>query len=336
MKCVVTDYVEPELDYETAEYAAAGITFAHFQMKKATSAELIQVSSDADVLIVDQATISADVLRGAARCALVIRHGDGYDNVDLSAATDLGIAVANKPGFWSREVAEQALVLGLTMFRRLPEQQRVAAGRGDLGGGTWRLKDVFPIMRIGEATLGIVGFGRIGSTLCSIAQGVYRSVVVYDPYVDPASVERCGGVPASWTQLLAESDVVSLHVPLTDQTRGIMNDRAFAAMKRSPVVVNTARGPVVETEALVRALERGLVRAAALDTTDPEPLQPDHALYASPRVIVTPHLGWYSEQAMDSMRRSIVRDVINLRAGILPDSVVNRSVLDSPALRAAR
>ena len=112
--------------------------------------------------------------------------------------------------------------------------------------------------------------------------------------------------------------------------------RRFAAMKRRPIIVNTARGPVVETAALLRALETGRVRAAALDTTDPEPLPSDHPLYASPRVIVTPHLGWYSEQAMDSMRRSIVQDVLNLRDGVLPGSVVNRSVLDSPNLRAVR
>ena len=130
--------------------------------------------------------------------------------------------MANKPGFWSREVAEQALVLGLTMFRRIPEQLRVAAGRSDPGDGTWNLKDAFPIMRIGEATLGIVGFGRIGSTLCSIAQGVYKSVMVYDPYVDRTVVERQGGIPVSWSRLLEEADVVSLHVPLNGETRGIM------------------------------------------------------------------------------------------------------------------
>lgn len=335
MHVVVTDYVEPDMEFEERELRKVGITFRSHQLREAEEYDLEAAVVGAHVIVVDQSRISERVLEAANQCKLVIRHGDGYDNVDLSAATRLGIAVANKPGFWSVEVAEHALTLALTMCRGIPIQSARAFERSRSTNRKVDLSSLPVVRRIAGSVIGVIGFGKIGSRLARMACGLFDSVLVYDPYVSKTEIERIGAQSVGLSQLFAESDIISVHVPLNDETSGILGKDAFYQMKRRPIIVNAARGGVVDTDALAFALDNNLVSGAALDTTDPEPLPADHPLSSRENTLITPHLGWYSHQAMEAMRQSIVSDIVGFANGQVPGSIVNSDVLAAPQCRLA-
>jgi len=258
---------------------------------------------------------------------LIIRHGDGYDNVDVAAATGAGVAVANKPGFWSLEAAEHAMVLTLAVASRLHVQQDVAARTGQPADTPWDLARVYPIPRLRGRTVGVMGYGRTGSHYARLMYGLGCSVIVHDRSTPGSVIREAGFRPVSFDALVRESDVLSLHVPATTATAGLFDARMLRRMKNDSILINTARGSIVVTEDLTAALRSGHIRGAGLDVTDPEPLPRDHRLLRMPQVVVTPHLGWYSEEAMWAMRRSILDDVLNFSRGILPRSIVNPEVL---------
>ena len=321
------------MELEKREYAAAGIEFRSYHLRRAGTEQLIETLADADVLVVDQSRITGEVLEGLPNCKLVIRHGDGYDNLDLEGATRLGIACANEPGFWSREVAEQAFAMALSVAFRLPVQQEVARTARTGADAGWDLKRAMPFQSLGSQKVGIIGCGKIGAQAVALFRTVSAGVLVFDPYIDQAEIRRLGAEPVDLDTLLENSDIISLHIPATKDTTGLFNAKRFARMKRGAVLVNTARGQIVETEAAADALESGHIGGLALDTTSPEPLDAAHRLFSLPNVIVTPHMGWYSETALTAMREQIIRDVKGVALGKLPASVVNPEVLDSPLLR---
>lgn len=327
IRCRVTDFVEPDLNWEAESYESTGVDFKAFQLRNADAAQLVRELSDAQVLVVDQAKITRAVLEGLPEVKLIIRHGDGYDNVDVAAATELGIAVANKPGFWSEEVADQALVLALAAVRKIGVQRIIAARTGQTADSLWNLKAAFPLARLRALTVGVIGFGKIGRHFAAKTAALGMKVVVHDAMIEARVIQEAGYSAVSFEELLAVSDIVSPHVPATPQTTGLFTAQTLAMMKPTAILVNSSRGAVVVTDDLVAALRNGVIAGAALDATSPEPLPQDHPLLSMPNVIVTPHLGWYSEDAMWEMRRSIVEDVIALGSGKLPVSVVNPDVL---------
>jgi D-3-phosphoglycerate dehydrogenase / 2-oxoglutarate reductase len=331
VNCVVTDYVEPDLEWEAEQYHGNAVDFLALQLRNAPARKIVETVRNASVLVVDQARITREVIEGLPQCKLIIRHGDGYDNLDLEAATRAGIVCANKPGFWSQEVAEQAFALALSLLLRIPSQQSIAATGGSDAG--WDLSLAKPQRRLSGLTAGIVGFGKIGRRAAPLFRAVFSKVLVVDPFVAQTEISSAGFTPVELEELLATSDIVSVHVPATPETVRMICGSSIAAMKPGAALVNTSRGPIVETNALVSALQSGALGGAALDVTDPEPLPPNHPLMGMPNVIVTPHMCWYSEDAMWAMRRSIVEDVLNFRSGRLPTSVVNPAVLKSPVLR---
>ena len=332
-KCIVTDYVEPDLNWEAGQYQEAGIKFEALQLRKAEPSEIASRVSDADVLVVDQARITEEVMMAMKKCQLIIRHGDGYDNLDLKSASAQGIVCVNKPGFWSREVAELAFCLALALCLKLPEQQRVAASPRPGPEGGWNLSPAMPQRSVSGMTVGVMGFGKIGRHAARFFGGVCSQVLVHDPFVDREMIERTGATAVSMDELLSQSDILTIHVPATAETTGFFDHARIARMKAGAMLVNTARGPIVRADALVAALESGHLSGAALDVTDPEPLPGGHPLFSLPNVIVTPHLGWYSEDALWNMRRSIVEDVIAAANGKLPSTVINPAVLQASNLR---
>jgi D-3-phosphoglycerate dehydrogenase len=324
----MTDYMEPDLDWEREQYRKAGIDFQPYQLWGKGEQAVAETLADTEVLIVNEAPVTRTVLEGMPNCRLVIRHGNGYDNIDTDAATDLGIVVANQPGIWTEEVADQALGFLYYLLLKLPVQIDVAAKVRDGHEEPWRLDRVYPVRRVTENTVGVIGFGRIGKAFVRRVRSLGFPVLVNDPYVDPKTVRELSGTdPAARDEVLARSDAVSLHVPATAETKGMIDAAALETMKPTAVLINTARGAVVITDALVAALESGSIAAAAVDVTDPEPLPSNHRLYELPNAVVTPHLAWYSEDALWQMRRSIVDNVIAFSHGKLPDSVVNPEVL---------
>jgi len=328
--CVTTDYVEPNLEWERREYETANIVYRTNQLRNAGAAELVAAARDADALVVDQARISREVMAGLSRCRLILRHGDGYDNLDIEAATEAGIVCANEPGFWSNEVAEQALALALSLALKLPIQQTVAR-EGSIRG--WSCERIMPCWTLGSRTVGIIGFGKTGALACKLFSPLVLRVLVNDPSAGENLIKKAGGTPAGFDETLRASDIVSIHIPATPNTIGLFNSALIGKMKRGAILVNVSRGNIVDTEALYKALLHGQLSGAGLDVTSPEPLLRDHPLFSVPNVIITPHMGWYSEEALWNMRRQIVADVRAMRDGKLPLSVVNPEVLKSNRLR---
>lgn len=327
IRCRTTDYVELDMEWEQKRYAEAGVDYRALQLRFASEEEVIANVSDAHMIISDQVVISKAVIDATPELRLVIRHGEGYDNVDLPAATARGVAVANKPAFWSEEVADHALTLILAGRSKLALQQRIARREGLTATQNWRIADAFPIPRIKGLTLGIVGFGKIGRFLAGKARALGMKILVHDPFLTELDPALGDTVPLD--ELLENADANSLHVPATPDTEGLLDATAFRKMKATATVVNCSRGAVIVTDDLVDALQRGTIAAACLDATSPEPLPQDHPLLSLPQAIVTPHLGWYSDEALWNMRRSIVDDVLALAEGRYPGSVVNPEVISS-------
>lgn len=331
--CVVTDHVEPDLEWEEGRFKSGGADYRHYQMRLGSAEQILEKASEADVLIVDQAKITAEVIRGLPRCSLIIRHGDGYDNLDLNAATEAGIICINEPGFWSREVAEQAFVLGLSLALKIPIQESVArSARTDSAVG-WNLQKAMDYSRLQSLTVGILGYGKIGAMAAGLYAGVVDRVLVNDPYIESKQIESADGIPVSLDRLIVESDIISLHIPATEMTVGLVDRRFIGKMKRGSILVNTSRGAIVDTDSVLAALKSGQLGGAGLDSTDPEPLPKDHPLFDMDNVIITPHMGWYSQDALKAIRKQIAVDALGAADGKVPESVVNPEVLKSDNLR---
>jgi|GEM_PF-88757 len=331
--CVTTDHVEANLLWEEEQYRDTGVDYRHYQLRFAAAREILEVAKDAHVLVVDQAKITPEVIAGLSACQLIIRHGDGYDNLNLEAATEAGIVCVNEPGFWSKEVALQAFALGLSLLLKIPVQQSIAASYVPDSNVGWNLAAAMPHKNPGNLVAGIIGFGKIGTHAVSLFGSVMKEVLVRDSHADPSEVESRGARLVSLDELLSQSDIISLHVPAKASTTGMFNRQRIASMKRGAVLVNTSRGSIVDSDALLAALVSGHLAGAALDSTVPEPLPGNHPLFDIPNLIITPHMGWYSEDALQAMRKQIVHDVLGVRDGRIPKTVLNQAVLKQANLR---
>lgn len=319
---VVTDYVEPDLNWEAEQLEQLGASLRAHQLRNASADELARAAGDADVVVVNMAVLDETVIKALSSCRLIIRHGVGYDNVDVAAATSAGIAVTRIPDYCVTEVAEQALMLIMACRRRLPDQSRSL--RRSRSADAWDFSGVEPIHRLHGATLGVVGCGQIGSVLLSMAEGLGVTRLA----VDPTLGERgpiAGVRTVDVDTLLQESDVISVHVPLTAATRSMFGQPQFAAMKSTASLVNTSRGGIVDLDALDRALEDGLIASAGIDVYDVEPPGAGVRLLDNPRAICTPHLGWMSEESSWRIRELVVDEVRRFVSGLPARSPVGIS-----------
>jgi D-3-phosphoglycerate dehydrogenase len=314
---VVTDYKFPDLALEqaAAEHAGCDLIGHHCE----SEAELKAAVTDADAVITQFARLSAPVVAAMTRARAIVRYGIGVDNVDLDAARQHGIPVANIPDYCIDEVADHTLSFILAMTRQ------VVTHIADLRSGHWRLAVPVSGMKVlRDQTVGLVGFGRIGREVAARLLAFKCRVLVYDPMVPEAEIQRLGALSVPLTQLLAESDIVSLHCPSTPATRHIIGPAALAAMKPSALLVNVARGDLVDTHALLDALQSGHLGAAALDVFDPEPLPLEHALRTLPNVVIAPHIASVSVTAVQALRQGAIARAVAAVRGQLPDNVVNQ------------
>jgi D-3-phosphoglycerate dehydrogenase len=314
---VVTDYKFPDLALEqaAAEHAGCDLIGHHCE----SEAELKAAVTDADAVITQFARLSAPVVAAMTRARAIVRYGIGVDNVDLDAARQHGIPVANIPDYCIDEVADHTLSFILAMTRQ------VVTHTADLRAGHWRLAVPVSGMKVlRDQTVGLVGFGRIGREVAARLLAFKCRVLVYDPMVPEAEIQRLGALSVPLTQLLAESDIVSLHCPSTPATRHIIGPAALAAMKPSALLVNVARGDLVDTHALLDALQSGHLGAAALDVFDPEPLPLAHALRTLPNVVIAPHIASVSVTAVQALRQGAIARAVAAVRGQLPDNVVNQ------------
>jgi D-3-phosphoglycerate dehydrogenase / 2-oxoglutarate reductase len=316
-KVVLTDYVWESLDVErrTLEGLAELVPL---QTKKPE--EFLAQAADCDALLNTYAgPITADVMAQMPRCRIIARYGIGVDTIDLDAATRAGIIVTNNPAYCVEEVAEHTMALLLAGARKIAFYDRlVRAGR-------WEVPPGKPMYRIAGSTLGLVGFGNIARQVAVRAAGFGMRVLFADPFVREGEFDAPGR-KMELADMLREADFVSLHPPLTPQTRKMIDDRAFSQMKPTSILVNCSRGPVVDTDALVRALDAGRITGCALDTVDPEPLPDPHPLRGRENVIINPHAAWYSEQAMKGLQAGAPGEVRRVLSGDWPLNVVNRDV----------
>ncbi len=327
----ITDYIERELGYEAKTCRSLGVEFAAYQIKEAGPGELIRTVGDADVVLVNMARFAPEVVAGLPRLKLLVRHGIGYDNVDVPACTRQGIVFANEATASSDDVAEHAMMLMFEAYKKKKIQDKIL--RDWIRTGRWSSRKIYPLYRLLGKTLGIVGCGNIGSRLLRRVQGFGMEVLVCDPYLTAARRRELGVVHTPLDELLRRSDIVSIHVPVTAETRGLFDLAKFKLMKPSAVVVNTARGPVIKTTDLVRALEEKLIAGAAIDVFEEEPPKPKFALFKMDNVILSPHIAWYSEEGGEDIRRMIMADLEAYLDGRLPRFVVNPEVLQKKNLR---
>jgi D-3-phosphoglycerate dehydrogenase len=292
-----------------------------------TEDEVIDLAHDADGLIVRLQPVTPRVLDGLARCRVIARYGTGYDTVDVAAATERGIVVANVVGFGVHEVAEQAVALLLAGARRIVAHDRLVRD------GAWDIAQSDPIHRITGGTLGLVGYGRIARAVQEKLAGFELHTLVYDPFVPPDDVRANGAEPVDLPTLLRRSDLISLHAPLTPETRHIIDRAALGLVRPTAILVNTARGGLVDTVALVEALDEGRLAAAGLDVHETEPLPADAPVRSAGRAIVLDHAGWYSEESIEALQRGAIEAVAAVLTGRRPTSVVNPEVY--PRLRPA-
>lgn len=298
---------------------------------------LIESAADADALLVStREAITRRVLENCPTVKVVARYGVGLDNVDLEAATDCGIVVTHFPGYCTAEVADHALSMILALNRRIVEQDRsLREGAWVKHGPATRTILRGPVQPLREQTVGVIGFGRIGKSVVARLRPFGVSIVVADPYADPEAIRAAGAEPVTLDDLMAQADIITIHCPLTPETRGMINAEKIALMKPTAVIVNTARGPIIDLKALAAALEAGQIAGAALDVVDPEPLPADAPFYQMPNVILTPHSAYYSERSAEVVRRETLNDALRVLRGQRPRTVANPGVLEKVTLEGA-
>jgi D-3-phosphoglycerate dehydrogenase len=320
-RVVVSDHPSGRLDVEHELLDPLG---AELVVAPSTDAEtLAGLAREADALLVCYAPIPATVVAAAAEagCRVISRYGIGFDNVDVEAATRAGIVVTNVPDYCLDEVADHTLALLLASTRGIV----TAAEAVREGGWAWGVT----LHSLQGRVLALIGIGRIGTKVAERAHAFGLRVVAYDPFVQasPPGVE----LVASLEEALAVADMVSLHLPLSAENRHVIRDETIAAMERSPVLINTSRGGLVDLDAVRRALDDGRLSSAALDVTDPEPLPADHPLRTHPKAIVTPHMGYYSEEAQAELQRRAAEEVVRALRGEPPRSPVNSDAIANAA-----
>ncbi|MFL2546195.1 MAG: C-terminal binding protein [Candidatus Rariloculaceae bacterium] len=319
-KVVLTDYVWESLD---VEHEILGDLADIVPIQETDPEKFFPEAAYCDALLNTYGgPISADVMAKMPNCRVISRYGIGVDTIDLDAATDAGIIVTNNPTYCVEEVAEHTIAMLLTSARKIAFYDRlVRAGR-------WEVPPGKPMFRLAGSTCGLVGFGNIARRVAKAAAGLDMRVIYSDPFVEPGQFDA-PGEKVEFDQLLAESDFVCIHAPLLPQTKGMVGADQFAQMKDTAVIVNCSRGPIINTDALVSALDSGAIAGCALDTTDPEPLTEDHALRNRENVIINPHAAWYSEQAMAGLQAGAPNEVKLVLQGEWPTNVVNKAVKDN-------
>jgi D-3-phosphoglycerate dehydrogenase / 2-oxoglutarate reductase len=323
---VVTDHSFSTLDPEERVLRPLGI---QLEVLKAPDRHALKSAlGRADAIINQEVPLDAELIGAMSRCLVIVRYGVGYDTVDLAAATQAGICVANVPDYGTQEVALHAISLLLAVHRRLLIYDAA------LRQGQWLRgpQVVPPIPRLKGMTLGIVGLGRIGRAVAAHAESLGMHRLTYDPYVSRSSAMEVGAVLVDYGTLLRQADFITFHTPLTAETRHLLGEREIQQMKPGAVVINTSRGAVVDTTALAKALQGGRLGGAGIDVHEQEPLKPNHPLRAAPNTILTPHVAWYSEDAVRTLKRRVAEEVARVAQGEWPRSLVNPEVRASARL----
>jgi len=304
-KILISDCDHKDVETEKAVFNAAGMDFKWLQC---TTQEAVIEQCQGAVCFLNQYTrMDRKIFEAIPTLKCIVRYGVGVDNVNLDDATEYGVQVCNVPDYGTNEVADHALALMLALTRKIYTIGNMTKN------GVWNYAEAIPVHRMASQTVGIIGIGRIGRSLAERVHAMGCRVIAYDTFYGtvPDYVE----CKKTMDELLAEADIISLHCALTEQNKGMMNDEAFAKMKPGSYLINDARGGLVDEAALERALASGKLAGAGIDVVCAEPLGKDSPLFQHPNVIVTPHMGWYSEEAAEDLKRKCAEEAVRFLRG---------------------
>src|SRR5262245_26533457 len=323
---VIADFDYGDVDIERAIIEDAGLRLVVAQCK--TEDDVIAAARDTDAIIAQYATIGARAIDAFTRCRVIARYGTGVDIVDVDAATRRGILVTNVPNDWcENEVADHAMALLLAAARKINIYDRATRA------GTWRWQSGEPLHRMQGRTLGLLSFGAIAQAIAARATAFGMRVTAHDPYMAPDVITAHGATPISFDELIEQSDYLVIQAPLTTETHHLIGEAELRRMKPTMILVNTARGPIVEDAALHRALSEGWIAGAGLDDIEEEPAKqrdwkPENPLFGLDNAIITPHAAYYSEEAIRTVRDFAAREVVRVLTGQPPLSPVNAAELE--------
>jgi D-3-phosphoglycerate dehydrogenase / 2-oxoglutarate reductase len=293
-----------------------------------TPEAIMQVARDADAVLVTYAEVTAEMIGQMTRCRIIARFGIGVDNVDIAAATNASIVVTRVPDYCIDEVSDHTMALLLALGRKIPfANSRAHAGR-------WEMSAVVPIHRLRGSVLGLVGFGQIPQLVAPKAKAFGLRVISYDPFVSEETMSRAGVEKVDFSELVKVSDHISIHTPLVPETKHLFNPDVFSRMKPTAHLINTARGSIVDEEALARALDRGHLAGAALDVLSQEPPS-SSPLFGRDNVILTPHMSFYSAESLIDLQTKAAEEVVRVLSGEAPLNPVNPEALKSSRERTA-
>ena len=317
MKVLVTDHVFAHLDVERSILEPLGAELV--EAPGTSEEELVAAVSDADAMLVCYAKVTPAVVHAAADAGVRImsRYGIGFDNIDIDAATEREVLVTYVPDYCLDDVADHAMTLLLMLARRA---HHAALAVRD---GEWAVPHG-EVHRLQGRRLALIGTGGIGRRMIDRARGFGIEVVGFDPYLDPWDIEAAKA--ETFEEAVAEADFISLHVPLTDETHHLIRAESIAQMNRAPIVINTARGPLVAMEDAAAALDSGKLGGVGLDVTEIEPPPADHPLRSHPRAVLTPHMGFYSIEAVQELQRRAAEEIARALREEPPDRPVNPEV----------
>jgi D-3-phosphoglycerate dehydrogenase len=315
-RVVITDCDQGSINEENEEFERIGAELILAQVRE--EEDLIRACKEADGLLNQYSLLTRRVLENLPKCKAVARYGVGVDSIDLRAATDLGIVVANVPDYCMDEVANQTIAMLLALMRKVTFfDQKVKSGQWDFRQGR-------PIHRLKGRTMGLVGSGRIGLEVAKRLAAFGVNVIAFDPYIKkaPEGVEL-----KDLDIVLKESNFISIHCPLNDSTRHLIGKREFKKMEKKPFLINISRGPIVDEKALIQALKEGLISGAGIDVLEKEPPDSQNPLLKMDNVILSPHIGYYSEESISELKRRTAEGVSSVLLGKWPKSVVNPEVI---------
>jgi len=321
MKTVITDHPFPTLDLAQAIFSRNGVDLEVMQTREAET--IMARTTTADAIIVGMARIDKGIIDALERCKVIVRLGVGFDNVDVPAATSRGIRVVNIPDFCTEEVSDHALALILMIARRVIQGQKAVA---EAKWGPTAI-DFNSFKRVREQTLGLYGFGRIARAVAEKARGFKMPCVAHDPFLTREAMTAMGAEKVEMKELLARSDYISLHSPLTKETENAFGLEEFRAMKRTAWIINTSRGPVIREEDLITALDQKLIAGAALDVLGKEPPDKNHPLMHRDNVIITPHMASWTWDSRNDLQTKSAEEVVRVLKGERPKNLVNPEVL---------
>lgn len=323
-KVVITDHEYDNIENEKAALSQLDVDLQDYQYKDKEN--ILRVAKDADALIIQYAKMPRDLIEELDNCKVIARYATGYDGIDLEACTEKGIYVCNVSDYCREEVSTYALSLLLEMSTRVGKHN-AWTHQGNWFGMPGKQHS------LRNQVIGVISFGRIAKSYVEKIKPLCDNIWVYSAHADEETILQYGAVPKTLDEIYEGADYISLHCPLTENTRHMIDKEAFKKMKNTAVLINVARGAVVCEEDLIWALQNYEIAGAALDVLEQEPPEKDNPLFELDNVIISPHCAWYSEESQAVLQRTPAEDIVRVLSGELPLNLVNKDILEKKQKR---